>query len=990
MTNARLVALVLLSLALAGPASAAAPDFDREVAPLLARRCLDCHSGPKPRGRLDLSRHRSARKALAPGPLADSLLWQRVRDDEMPPKKHLPASEKAILRAWVASGARWGSDPIDPFRITTTARAGYDWWALQAVSRPAAPPLPAGTAARNPVDRFILAKLQARGLAPSAQANRRTLIRRVTFDLTGLPPTPEEVDAFVADRRPDAYERLVDRLLASPAYGERWARHWLDVVRFGESDGFERDLPRYNAWPYRDWVARALNAGLPYDQFVRLQLAGDVLAQDDPDAVAATGFLVAGPHDIVLPVSKTMKATMRQDELEDVAATVGQAFLGLTVHCARCHDHKFDPVSQKDYYRLVSALSGIGHGERPLPRAADQVELGRLRRRRQEVRRDRDAIEGPVRRALLAEKRGTAPAGPAPLADWDFTAGLEDRLGKLHGTAHGAVRRDRDGLHLDGKSAYVTTAPLAKDLQARTLEAWVRLDGLEQRGGGVIGVQTSDGQRFDSIVFGERQPGRWMPGSELFRRTRDLAGPAETDAGQRFVHVAIVYRADGTIAAYRDGKPHGRPYRADGVQTFRADGAQVIFGMRHGTAAGGNRMLAGLIRRARLYDRALSALEVAASAGLPVVLPEEVPPRLAPAVRARHRLLLAELAQLERRLVELEALSRSKVYAVVPLVPGPTHVLARGAVTAKGEVVAAEVPTALAGRLAPTRLAADAPEARRRLALARWITDASNPLFARVIVNRLWHYHFGTGLVETTSDLGFNGGRPSHPELLDWLAGELVGREFRLKPLHRLLVTSATYRQVAAPRREALAVDADNRLLWRRSPTRLEAESVRDAMLAVSGQLDRRLGGPPYLDFRTCFFKGTQFYDPVEQVGPSFNRRSLYRMWARGGRSPFLDTLDCPDPSTTTPVRARTTTPLQALTLLNNAFVLHQAERFAERLRREAGRTVDLQVSRAYLLACGRAPTRRERDLVRPFVERHGLEALCRVIFNTSEFVQVD
>ena len=275
-------------------------------------------------------------------------------------------------------------------------------------------------------------------------------------------------------------------------------------------------------------------------------------------------------------------------------------------------------------------------------------------------------------------------------------------------------------------------------------------------------------------------------------------------------------------------------------------------------------------------------------------------------------------------------------------------------------------------------------------ALAKWITDANNPLFARVIVNRLWHYHFGSGLVETPNDLGFNGGRPSHPELLDFLAGELIRQGWRLKMLHRMIVLSAVYRQASRQRPAATKIDAENRLLWRKSPARLEAEAVRDAMLMTAGVLDRTMGGPSYLDFRTYFFKGTQFYDPVDQVGPAFTRRSLYRMGARGGRSPFLDTFDCPDPSTTTPRRAVTTTPLQALTLFNNAMVLHLAEQLADRLRREAGADMQRQVRLAFLLAYGRAPEARELALVTPFVERHGLTAFCRVMFNSNEFVQVD
>src|SRR5262245_62124125 len=378
MTPALLAALAVLP--------AATPTFDRDVAPLLVHRCLDCHSGAKPKGGLDLSRQKPARAALAGDKPDATPLWQRVRDDEMPPKKPLSASEKALLKAWLDAGAPWGSDPIDTFRTTTTRRAGYDWWSLAPV-RPSAIPDVKDTAwPRDPVDRFVLARLEAKGLTPSPEAARRTLIRRVTFDLTGLPPTPDEVAAFLADDRPDAYARLVDRLLASPAYGERQARHWLDVVRFGESDGFERDLPRFNAWPYRDWVVRALDANLPYDEFVRLQLAGDALRPDDRDALAATGFLVAGAHDIVLPVGETMKAAMRQDELEDVVATVGQTFLGLTVHCARCHDHKFDPVSQKDYYRLVAALSGVQHGERTMAGESVQTRLAQRKKDAEKLR----------------------------------------------------------------------------------------------------------------------------------------------------------------------------------------------------------------------------------------------------------------------------------------------------------------------------------------------------------------------------------------------------------------------------------------------------------------------------------------------------------------------------------------------------------------------------------------------------------------------------
>ena len=348
----RLLPLFTL-LALPLPAAAAPPDFDKEIAPLLATRCLACHSGAKPKGDFDITRKANVTPAD---------VWKCVDAGEMPPKKPLADAEKKLLKQWIDAGAKWGTDPIDPFRFTTATRAGYNWWALQPVKRPPIPVSREPQRSGNPIDAFIHKRLADAKLELSPPADRRTLIRRVYFDLIGLPPSPEEVEAFVNDKAADAYEKVVDRLLASPHYGERWARHWLDVVRFGERDGFERNSPRPNAWPYRDWVIRRLNADMPYDEFVRLQLAGDVLKPSDPDAVKATGFLVAGVHNTVLG-NDQMRAVARQDELEDIVGAVGQTFLGLTVNCARCHDHKFDPISQTDYYRLAAALGGVGFGE---------------------------------------------------------------------------------------------------------------------------------------------------------------------------------------------------------------------------------------------------------------------------------------------------------------------------------------------------------------------------------------------------------------------------------------------------------------------------------------------------------------------------------------------------------------------------------------------------------------------------------------------------
>ncbi len=990
--------LVLVPGRAAGQLPPKAPTFDRTVAPLLASRCLDCHGAASPRGGLDLTRRKSALAGgksgavIVPGKPAESLLWEHVERGRMPPKAPLSAAEKKVLHDWIKAGAPWGTDPIDPFRITTDRRAGYDWWALQPLGQPQQPRVKDAAWVRNPIDAFVLQRLEARGLRPSPPADRRTLIRRLTFDLLGLPPGPEDIDAFLKDDSADAYEKLVDRLLNSPHYGERWARHWLDVARFGESDGFEYDKRRPNAWRYRDWVVAALNADMPYDEFVRLQLAGDVLRPGDAAAVTATGFLVAGPWDEVgqRQQSAVMRAVVRQDELEDILGVVGQTFLGLTVHCARCHDHKFDPIRQAEYYQLAAALAGVKHGERPIATPEVQKRRAILVARGDELRRLVRGVDGEVTRAILAERaqgQPPRPEPPRPVARWVFNADLRDQLGALHGTAQGGAALKGGRLRLDGRRALVATAPLQRDLKARTLEAWVSLADLAQRGGGAISVQTLDGVTFDAIVFGEREPGRWLAGSNGFTRTRNFDGPAETEASKRLVHVAIAYHEDGTIAGYRDGKPYGRPYRSSGPVVFKAGKAQVVFGVRHGLP-GGNKMLAGSIARAQLYDRALTPAEVAASAGrVDHVEPAEILARLSPERRAERQGWAAELANVEK---ELAGLDNLKAYAVTPQEPEKVHLLLRGEPGRPGPEVTPRGIAAVHGLAPDFPLSPGAPEGERRKALARWVTDPGNPLFARVIVNRLWHHHFGVGLVDTPSDFGFNGGRPSHPELLDHLAGELLRRKGSLKAMHRLVVTSAAYRQSSRWSAAAAKIDADNRLLWRKSPARLEAEAVRDTLLAVAGQLNRDGGGPGYEDFLVTVFGVTQSFKNVDRPGPEYQRRSLYRTWARSGRNNLLDAFDCPDPSTNTPRRAMTTTPAQALSLLNNALVLRMADAFADRLRREAGQNAARQVERAYLLAYGRPAVGEEAAAARQFIDRHGLPAFCRVVFNSNEFLYID
>lgn len=965
--------------------------FDRAIAPLLASRCLECHAGAKPDGGLDLSRRESAMKggdsglALMAGKPDESLLWEKIRDGEMPPKHPLPEKEREALRRWIAEGAHWGTETIDPYRYTTDSRAGYDWWSFQPLEEIDPPSQANAEWTRNGIDQYILKELRERGLQPSAPADPRSLVRRVYFDLTGLPPSPEAIEAFVADPSESAFEKIVDQLLASKEYGERWGQHWLDIVRYGESGGFERNEPRHTSWYYRDWVIKALNSDMPYDEFVRAQLTGD-LTNRGVEGAAAAGFLVAGVHNTVVGSSERMRKLARQDELEELAGTVGQTFLGLTVNCARCHAHKFDPISLHEYYQFIAALDGVNHGEREFRDPELQSRISGL----QSSIRKYDL----ERREVLAKERSRIEKAsanlPLPISSWSFDKDFQDEIGPLHGEAVGGAKLENGALVLDGKEAYVKTKPSEVLLRDKTLEVWVILDDLGQRGGGVMTVQRNGGERFDAIVYGEQEPRRWMPGSDGFSRTKSFEGPEESDAGQTPVHIAITYSRYGT-KAYRNGLPYGEEVQV-GIETFIPWQYHVAFGIRH-LPAGGNRMFSGKILRANLYDRVLTPEEMAASVANPdrkYISEESLIKQMPQDERVRHEILRRLAEKYRKELEEAEKTEKYKVYSVIPSQPAVMQVHLRGDVTTLAEEAVPGGIAATSRDLADFKLGSNATDTERRQRLADWMTDRGNALFQRVIANRLWHYHFGVGIVETPNDFGFNGGRPSHPELLDWLAVQLKNHEMRLKPLHRLMVLSATYRQSSAINREAMKIDAGNRLLWRSSPRRLEGESLRDGMLAVAGILDLTAGGPGYQDVTITPNNGTTYYEPIVELAETFRRRSVYRFIPRGGRNTLLDTFDCPDPAVTAPRRQVTTTPLQALSLLNNQFVLTCSEKLAERVQREVGDDEEKQVFRFWKLAVGREPDEEERTLSLELMRTHGAAALGRALFNSNEFVVLE
>ncbi len=751
--------------------------FQRQIQPILSENCYKCHShtADKIKGGLVLDSLAGALKggdtaaAIVPGKPEESLLLKAVSytdpDLQMPPRdKKLAPEQIAALTVWIKNGAAWPPAPTRGGAMVTRARgaitdADRQWWSFQPLREPKIPDAGDGGWARNPVDKFIFARLQPEGLKPSPEAGRAALIRRVTFDLTGLPPSPAEVAAFAADQSPDAYERLVDRLLASPRYGERWARHWLDLVRYAESDGYKSDEYRPNVWPYRDYVIRSLNADKPYDRFVQEQLAGDELFPGDPEATVATSFLRLGIYEYNNRDVRGQWTTI----LNDLTDVTGDLFLGLGVQCARCHDHKFDPILQKDYYRLQAFFAPI------LPRE--------------------DIVAATARQELDYEAR---------LAGWKQKAG--DLLAEIDALEQ--KYRDR--------AAKAATKKFPEDIQEILLKPTSERTPFEKQIGALAWRQiTYEFAHLDALIKGADKDKLL----ELQKMVRAVAG-----------------------------------------------------------------------------DKPEPLLSVLAATDVGPVAPEVFMPK------------------------------------------DKTH-----------QPVEAGFPTVLDQNPAVVLPPPGAPHSTgRRAALARWLTRPDNPLSARVIVNRVWQYHFGRGLAPSASDFGRLGEKPTHPALLDWLAARFVAEGWSLKKLHKLLALSAAYRQAAVvpvPEAARLA-DPENRLLWRMNTRRLEAEEIRDSILAAAGGLELKMGGPA--------------------VDYSKPRRTIYARVTRNTRDPLMDVFDAPENFTSASRRNVTTTPTQALLLMNSQLMLRHSRSFAERLLREnpgGGRDA---VESAYRLAFGRPPVASE------------------------------
>ncbi|WP_167546669.1 DUF1553 domain-containing protein [Stieleria maiorica] len=998
---------VVLMLAICCPLQAAdsSVDFASQIAPILQQHCVRCHSPENNEGGISLETIDDLRSGdyVIPGdPETSGLLELVTPQDDSPaamPKDAAPlgAGDVALLGRWIAQGATWPGDVV----VRERSMADASWWAFQPIDVPheSSPKTP------STIDGFIRAKLAEHELRMSPPADRRTLIRRVSFDLVGLPPTPEEVDAFVNDPDPQAYEKLVDRLLASPHYGERYARHWLDLAHYADTHGFERDMRRDTAWRYRDYVIESFNDDKPYDRFLQEQIAGDVLWPDHDPSVIATGFLSAGPWDYVGHVetkSAQLRRSARALDLDDMSTQVMATTMALTVNCARCHDHKLDPISQREYYQLQSVFAGLQREERLVSESSLQeyeTQKQRMIARRNEIDFQLRRLEGDG--IDLADIVGGGNGSMTGV----FRQGIDPRTAKVQTRDFGKlgnVVTNRfsesefefvDGVFIpdgDGGRAEIpvsSTGVTIRGLPGTSGNAWdmIRngpvasqhspaLDGIDftQDGRSLLGLHANAGITFDVAAIRRRLSGaNDTPGQAA-------SAPLRFTARLGYFGAAGSHHADAWVFA--DGQK-----LAEFRNLGRDDGLQEID---------------------LKLDRSVRFLTLVATDGgngfshdqigfgdprIRLQTPPERDDQLARQIATLHSARKAVTA-------ELDTLGPPpRFYGVIAAGEMPeVRLLSRGdPESPSGDALAPAAVSALA-MLDPKLGTAKTDDGQRRAALARWITNPHNPLTRRVIVNRLWHWHFGDGLVDTPSDFGFGGSRPSHPELLDWLAEELVRRDWSLKAMHRLIVTSRTYRQssrVSKPVSEghaaALRIDTDNRLLWRQNPRRLEAELIRDAVLFASGNLNLRRGGPGFEDFDyQDAYAPIYTYKPADDA--SLWRRSIYRFIVRTTPDRFLTTLDCPDPANMTPKRITTTTPLQSLALYNNDFMLRQARYFARRIECAAGADVSQQVERAFRLALARSPSSREADLAGEFVRRESLFALCRSLFNLNEFVYVD
>jgi mono/diheme cytochrome c family protein len=1088
--------------------TASAEFFEKKIRPLLLTHCLECHGADakKVKGGLRLTSRAEMLKggdsgpAIVPGEPVKSLLVKGVRfkDDDlkMPPKGRLRDSEIADLEAWVKAGAVWpetGAAAEKPKAGQLFTDEQKRFWAFQPVADPPVPAVRNTEWVRSPIDAFLLAKLEAKGLRPSKPADKYALLRRVTFDLTGLPPTTDEIDAFIKDHSPGAFETVVDRLLRSPAYGERWGRHWLDIARYADSNGLDENTAFGNAWRYRDYVIKSFQQDKPFDEFLREQIAGDLLpdASENPDRLTATGFLVLGPKLLAEPDKQKMKMDIADEQLD----TLGKAVLGLTLGCARCHDHKFDPIPQRDYYSLLSVftstrtmknLATVAQAfERPLPTGEKPDEAAARAKKVDEKLAAIKTITDDLRGKILADSRANVGAyllatadahgragvarmtsgnvpGAIVLEAEKYKKGTADKSNTGYGEGIGIIL-SYDPTHT--RAEYVVTVPKAGEFELE-----LRYAALESRP-----VRVSVEGKVVVPDAARGTTGGWNPEHQSWKpegriRLHEGKNTLAIEAHGLLPHIdklavlplESMEAAVGTrpsagtlveVARQRKLIPEFVTGWADYLRPLKAD--DPLFGPWKAVAhlpdadfeqAAGpllakfrDRSPTGLLdgptpktlgELAGRYAKVLPTLEagkrlLAAASGpfaLKTPLPQN-PELFYPADVARLSDVTRELEAIRKTappVVSVLAVEEGSKYPEVRADGKPRNlfVQVRGNYLTPGEEAPPVFPRILAGEkqqpfaaIEGDALATEANQTRYgharnasgRLELAEWIADAKNPLTARVFVNRVWQHHFGEGLVRSTDNFGKLGEQPTHPELLDWLATRFIESGWSIKKLHKLMVLSSAYLMSSAIDDHAAAIDPENRLLWRFNRRRLEAEAIRDALLAVAENLDWKMGG-------TLLNNGNFTYvnneNSTNTARYDNHRRSVYLPVIRNTVFDFFQVFDFAEPHVTNGQRASTVVAPQALYLLNSPFVKEQAHVFADAVLKDP-RGDDDRVHLAYRTAYGRPATSEEVGKALGYVSRYetalatsekdmsnrrprAWQSLCQVLFAGSEFVYVE
>jgi hypothetical protein len=901
--------------------------FVKEVRPILQKYCFECHGTEKAKSslRLDTSKGillggNSGEPLIQPNAPSKSYLIQKIThedsEERMPPDgPGVSDSEQKVLLQWIAQGAALpeSMDGANSFYET-------DHWAFQKVQRPA-PPVAGKTNTRieNPIDAFIDYRLVKEGLTLSPEADRATTLRRLFLVTKGIPPTPKELLSFLRDSNESSYSNQVEAALASPRYGERWARHWLDIARYADSNGFETNRERKTAWHYRDYVINALNTNKPYDQFIEEQLAGDVLGED-----AATGFLVAGPYDIVKSPDITLTLMQRQNELDDMIHTTSTAFLGLTVGCARCHTHKFDPIHQKEYYSMQAVFAGVQHGERAFEKKLPE-----------DTQKSIVHIESQL-------------------------ASIEMELGKLKKAAEFTKTKTQQTKRLQVSSQ--SNEELIDSVKANAIRFTV--------------LASSSGQPcIDELeVYDDG-------GNNVALASNGAAASASGTLPGYAIH-QLKHINDG-----RTGNAYSWISNSSGsgwieISFLKEHSIQKIVWSRDRSGQFQDRIPTRYIIEARTQKDEWVRIADSNNRAPFQNKPDSLAflNELNDSERSKAESLLKQKENLKSELKGLR--KRGMVWAGQFKQPGPTHRLYRGDPMEKRE----KTPPGALRVIKPLLMDEDEAEEQRRLKLAQWITSKDNPLTARVMVNRIWHYVMGQGLVRTPGDFGANGAAPSHPLLLDWLADEFMRNDWSIKHIQRLILNSRTFRQSSKPTPMGMDKDAGGVWLWRYTPRRLSAEPMRDSILFTSGALDLKMQGPGFylLDVQV---ENVMHYFPKEHFGPKEFRRMVYQTRIRQEQDAIFGAFDCPDGNQVISNRSRSNTPIQALNLFNSNFILQQSEILASRLQRDFPDSLKQQIDHAFLALHGKRPDEHEMQISKALVQSDGHASLCRALYNSSRFI---